>query len=300
MRNDLLMSSAALANGTRRLVRHGKIPIHVRHVLDWLLGHVHAKADTEFKVYSISATDLFRQLGVKRYPSPTEAEQLVQAVGGYTTLARVGRIVVSVHWVERAAFDPDTGVFHFQLSEQLRPFLLDLKRDYSQLRVRDLLRLKSGYSHQLYMIVSRFEPLHRKSHRMPLPEFCDSMHVPSDHKARADWRRLQEKILAPATAEVREKTGLSCTITPLRQHNRKRGDVEAIEITNIAYRPELVEDLEREDDRQSDAYQRKVDRRARQRTDQTPEPKQDATATTTECDWQPTDRVEYTDPFADL
>lgn len=258
------MSPAALANGARRLVRHGRVPIHARHVLDLLIGQVHAKTDTEFKVCSISATDLYRQFGVARYPTENEAEALVLAVGSYTTTAHVGRMIVSVRWIERAIYDKENGLFSFQLSEQLRPFLLDLKKNYTQLRVRDLLRLRSGYAHQLYAIIMRFAPLTYKTiHKLPLGDFLDALHVPADHKARNDWKELSRDILKPAYVEVASKTALFFTLKPVRQYGRARGPVEAIEISGIRYAPEVLPDMQEADDRKfrySTATQRKLDK----------------------------------------
>jgi len=259
LRNDLLMSSLTLTNGARRLVRHGKVPIHVRHVLDLLLGHVHAMKDKEFPVYSISAADLYRHFGVEYCPSQRERENLIAAVAGYVTVVDLGRSLVTVRWVDRTAYDKETATFHFRLSEQLRPFLLDLKKNYTQLRVRDLLRLKTTCGHQLYQIVSRFEPLtRRKVHKLGLAEFLDALHMPADHNARANWKALSRYVLKPARAEIAARTGLFFDLKPAREHSRARGPVVAVELSNIRYNPELVEDMERADDKRFDAYQRKV------------------------------------------
>jgi len=230
-----IMANALLMGGTNRLVRHGKTPIAVRHVLDLLLGQVFARGDTEFRVHTITATELYRQFGVARYPSPVEIERLVQQIAEFTTVARIERKLISVHWIERAIYDKATATFSFKLSEQLRPFVLGLRGDFTQLCVRDLLRLKSGYSHQLYQIASRFEPLSRRTHRIPLDRFCDALHLPTDHMARTDWRKLSERILRPAQQEVWQKTGLSFCIRPVRVHGRARGPVDAIELSTFSY-----------------------------------------------------------------
>jgi hypothetical protein len=252
MGNDLLMSRAALANGKPRMLHDGLVNIHVLHVLDLLLAQVRAKDDTAFGTYSITATELWRQFRVKRYPSPREIAALIRGVAGFTTIVETPRHLVSVRWCERAVYDKGEKILVFQLSEQLRPFLLDLKKNFTGLRTRDLLRMRRVYSHQLYAIVTRFEGLYRRTHQISLDELCDALLMPADHAFRRNWKHLWQKVLWPTRADVFANTGLIFDMRPVRDHGRKRGAVVAIAISGIRYAPELVRDLETEDE---DAYQ---------------------------------------------
>jgi hypothetical protein len=244
VRNDLVMGTLATKEGKIRLVSDGRIPVHTQHVLDILLAQVFSKGDDVFRVYTIGVGEFFRLLGVARHPSPAEIKELVAAAGGFTTLVDFPTALVTVRWMERAVFVKETRLLHFQLSEQLRPFLLSLKGNYTQLRIADLLRLKTASAHQLYCVLARFANLRRKAHHVPIETFCDALHIPADHTFRGKWRLLNKRIIKPAIGEVAARTGMLCKIRPVRLAGGTRGEVCAVELSEIRYEPDVVSDFE--------------------------------------------------------
>lgn len=58
--------------------------------------------------------------------------------------------LISVRWLDRAIIEKDSGIVKLKLDEYLKPFLLQLKDNFTQYQLERILPMKSQYSIRLY------------------------------------------------------------------------------------------------------------------------------------------------------
>ncbi len=62
-----------------------------------------------------------------------------------------------INWIASAHLKPNSGYVTFEFSNELRPYLLQLKSHFTKYRFKNILHLKSGYSIRLYEILKSHE-----------------------------------------------------------------------------------------------------------------------------------------------
>ena len=127
------------------------------------------KTDFEFKPYKITTTELSEFLSIDK--SNLSRARIVQDL----TLTLMKEVVLvgdgnpnhnwkAYHWVETAEYKD--GVYTFQLSRDMKQFLLNLGRNYTQYEIGEILSFKSVYALRLFELITMTLGLQRKKDKI--------------------------------------------------------------------------------------------------------------------------------------
>ncbi|MBX7491552.1 replication initiation protein [Helicobacter turcicus] len=113
----------------------------------------------------------------------------------------------------------------YQLNDSLTEYLLDLKRDFTQLKFSDIQQMKSAYSIRIYnMLVCELKQ-NRQSLKMNLAVLQNILEVP---KSLQDWQGFQRRVLAQAKKDINAKSNLILLDIKTFKTGRKITDLEFI------------------------------------------------------------------------
>jgi plasmid replication initiation protein len=62
-----------------------------------------------------------------------------------------------INWISSAEIKPRTGIIHFEFSERLKPYLLQLKSRFTLYKLNNILRLNSAYSIRMYEFLKSYQ-----------------------------------------------------------------------------------------------------------------------------------------------
>ena len=124
------------------------------------------KNDLDFRTYSISAKELAEFLKIDS--SNLSREKMVQNL----TTALLSEVVligdgnpkhewVAYHWVETARYD-GKGTYTFKLSEDMKMYLLELGRNYTQYEIGEILSFRSVYALRIFELITMTLGIQRK------------------------------------------------------------------------------------------------------------------------------------------
>lgn len=120
-------------------------------------------------------------------------------------------------WFEYVDEATGDGFVTIKLSSWLKPFLLQVRREFFKYKLNYALNLKSEYSIRLYQWLKRWQFAGRKTETIPqLRLQLGATEV--DHEGRivrenlAAYKHFKNKALAPALKEINARTDLSVTI----------------------------------------------------------------------------------------
>lgn len=118
---------------------------------------------------------------------------------GYNLLAYVG-------------FDEHGGYIDAKFTEEMRPYLLQLKRRFTKYELRDVFRFQSPYSVRIYELAVQFADI---GHRTVLVDDLRDMLMLEDKYPR--FSDLKRRVLEQATAEIVRYTDLVVSYTVKRK-----------------------------------------------------------------------------------
>lgn len=123
--------------------------------------------DTEFKVYSAKIKDLAAMIGINTGNIYEDVKKA--CIEAMQTVARIEtknprQPWKIIHWLSRAEYDGN-GTLTLSLSDDVKPYLIDLKRRgfYTQYQIKEILPMSSVYAIRLYQYIKCRDKLTRES-----------------------------------------------------------------------------------------------------------------------------------------
>lgn len=107
----------------------------------------------------------------------------------------------------------DNGIISAKLNPELKPYFLQLRREFSLRSLPEFRRLSSIYSQQLYRFLCSLRSLGNTE--VPIERLHFTTTAPESLKT--DFRKFRTRILEPAEKEINGKTGLKFRWEPIRQ-----------------------------------------------------------------------------------
>jgi len=117
----------------------------------------------------------------------------------------------------RCQYERGSGVIRAKFTEDMRPFLLRLKKRFTLYLITVFLRLRSKYSTQIYELLKMRQGLRR--HRMTVEEFRHSLALEDKY---SQFSSLKKRVLEQARTELKEKADIYFTYDVVREGNVPR------------------------------------------------------------------------------
>lgn len=110
--------------------------------------------DTVFAPFTIKVSEFAQLLGIDRHDVYRQADRMTDRL--MMELIRIGdgnprHKWQKFHWVSRCSYD--AGILTIQLSDDLKPYLLGLKKWYTQYRLEDVISFRSVYAIRIYELI---------------------------------------------------------------------------------------------------------------------------------------------------
>jgi len=163
-------------------------------------------SDTEFQEYHLS---------VKDFQDLTGAKNLYKNIDKTTTELMSNPFIINnekFNWCSYAKYKEGQGFLILEISPKLRPYLLELKKDFLQYNIKDILSLKSSYVIRLYELIMQEWQQYKKynsneksfSFELDLEELRELLEVPKSYQ----YVHFRERIIDKAKAQFKEKTNI--------------------------------------------------------------------------------------------
>ncbi|MDW0110946.1 replication initiation protein [Sporosarcina aquimarina] len=136
---------------------------------------------------------------------------------------------VTTNWVASQRYKKGEGVIVLSFSPYLKPYLLQLKNQFTSYKLSNILSLGSGYSIRLYELMKKWQ--HLGKWECPVEEL--KPRIGAVAKSHSAYGNFKSKALLPAIEEVNEKTDLHISFKELKIGRK----IERIEFT-IRHAPE--------------------------------------------------------------
>ncbi len=109
------------------------------------------------------------------------------------------------------------AVICYQLNDCLKPYLLGLRKNFTQIPLQNILPIRSGYAIRIYQMLLSELKQNRNEVIMPLIQLQDVLCVPKSMYAWIDFKR---NVLEPSLKEINATTDIVASYRPLKERQK--------------------------------------------------------------------------------
>lgn len=243
-------SSAVVTQSNELVSARYSLPLGEMRLLLTVMSKVQP-GDTKLTVYSIPVAEFADFLGVAKGSAYEEMKKITKSiVTRYVEIREPGALTQTT-WMAQAKYIDGTGMVDAQLSEAMIPFLLNLKKNFTQYKLTMLLSFKSQYTLRLYMLLKqkRDHNPHTKEYTFELDELRKILGVSIEAIPKRDkfdkpqaavelypeYRDFKRRVLEVAQKELAAKADIGFEYEEIR-HGRR--------VTALIFRVSLIQRAE--------------------------------------------------------
>lgn len=214
MKHNLVTKANALIEASYRLtVAEQKIIL--------LLASKVQPEDEDFKEYTFAIVDFMSLLGIKNKSKYKEVQETTKKLIQKTFEFRTGNILTQVAWLSGAQYHEGEGKVTLVFHRWLRPFLLQLKKEFTRYRLENVIQLRSVYSIRIYELLKQYEGIKYREFEIDVLRQMLGL-TENEYRLYADLKR---RIIIIAQKELAQKTDISFEFEEIKIG---RGKVKAI------------------------------------------------------------------------
>lgn len=199
-----------------------RLSLQESHVVLWLLTKIQPD-DEDFKLHKLKIDEFSSMVGLKADGQYGELQKITENL-----MRRILRInqpetngTLQVAWLSSARYQNSKGYVLLEFSPQLKPYLLQLKNQFTKIDIVDTLRLKSIYSLRIFELLVQYESIGKRTITIEnLRSWCGLS--TDEYPFYADVKR---RIIERARVEINAKTEYEVSYKEIKE-SRKVIEVE--------------------------------------------------------------------------
>lgn len=168
--------------------------------------------DEAFHWYEFHMRDLCKLMGISSNPKNYKNfRESIQRLSDKSFWVETETQDMLCRWIMDAAIVKGDGTVKIRLDDKLKPYLLQLQRQFTSFALEYVLLMQNKYSIRLYELLKSYE--YMCGYTFELEEFKKRIQA-NGYSHYTDFR---VKVLEPAIKEINEYTDIDVDVTPIRE-----------------------------------------------------------------------------------
>lgn len=166
------------------------------------------KGDKDFKTYKIEIQDFMRLINVTGKSKYKEVKEITKRLRERTVVLKDIKedTETQVGWVSSFKYYNQKGYVQIRLDPDLRPWLLNLKNQFTQYHLKYALSLKGSYSIRIYELLRQFFP-NIKERNFKLEELKETLGIKESEYQK--YGHFKSRILKKAQKDINGHTDIT-------------------------------------------------------------------------------------------
>jgi plasmid replication initiation protein len=161
--------------------------------------------DEDFKPYRISLSELAEFLGINKNHIYADCKKITKKLlEKVVEIQEPGRLL-QTHWVSSADYVDGTGTVNLTFDPLLKPYLLQLKGNFTSSKLEMLLSFKSQYTMRMYSLLKQYERLNGRE--VDLQSLRNTLGIGKEQYKR--YNDFKKDILESTQKELKAKADLT-------------------------------------------------------------------------------------------
>lgn len=167
--------------------------------------------DSDFKTYTLPIKEFNKLLGLKGHAKYTELRKITKELMQKVFEVRINKKVIQVAWLSYVAYNESEGTIDIRFDPFLRPYLLELKREFTSYKLENVVKLKSSYAIRIYELLKQYEKLKERTFSL-----MDLRKILGAEDIYPAYGNFKQRVLIPAQKELQKKTDINFKIEEIK------------------------------------------------------------------------------------
>ena len=215
-RNKKILPSSLIVTQANELISaRYTLPLVEQRLVLTMIARIQPE-DEDFKEYRVSIRELSEFIGIDKNSAYRECKKTTENL-----LKRVLKIeepgrLLQTHWVSSADYIDGEGCVILCFDPKLKPYLLQLKGNFTSCKLEMLLSFKSQYTIRIYNLLKQYQLL--KTREIGLELLRDMLGLGKDQ--HTEYSNFKNNILKPIQKELIEKADLTFEFDEIKYGRR--------------------------------------------------------------------------------
>jgi plasmid replication initiation protein len=179
-----------------------KLTVIEQKIILYLVSQID-KDDDDFKMYSLPVQHFYELLGYQGSPKYSEMREITKNLMRKVLEIKEGKKLKQMSWISYVEYDENSGRVSLSFDPRLKPYLLQLKRDFTTYHLKNVMALKSSYSIRIYEILKRWQ--YRNEIEININHLREMVGATDKY---LEYHNFKKRVLTPAEKEIAEKTDI--------------------------------------------------------------------------------------------
>lgn len=201
----------------------------------WIIAQINSQQDSLFQVCEMPLSQIFEVLNHQSDENYTYIKNLIDSMAKKTYIedfklldektmkeVEIHRVMPLFQFIE---YKKGASSINYRLNNSLMEYLLDQKRDFTQLKFNDIQDMKSAYSIRIYNMLLCELKQNRQSFKINLAVLQNLLEVP---KSYYEWFDFNRFVLKQAEKDINGKSNLVLLEIKTYKTGRKITEIEFI------------------------------------------------------------------------
>ena len=162
--------------------------------------------DEEFKPYIFKISEFMELLGVDTKTKYTEIPKITKELMKKVFEIHEENKLIQTAWISGAIYEKGSGRVILKFNPDLKPYMLQLKEQFTQYQLANILTMKSKYSPRIYEILKCNEFRKQGYIEIELEELKKLLRTEGMYRQYQDFKR---KVIMQAQKEIKKLTDIS-------------------------------------------------------------------------------------------
>jgi plasmid replication initiation protein len=181
-------------------------------ILLYLISKIKPK-DKEFKSYEFNLAEFCNVCGIdmdngKNY---INLKSTLKKLSDKSMWIKMDEKEILLRWLNDVEISRNSGIIEVQFQEKMKPFLLEIKKNFTQYELLYILGMQSQYSIRLYEILKSYE--YKKNIVFEIEDLKRTL-IADTYKLYGDFKR---RVLEPAMTEINNLSDIRIAYEPVKQ-----------------------------------------------------------------------------------
>ncbi|WP_054637768.1 replication initiation protein [Thalassobacillus sp. C254] len=191
--NNLIVKSNALIEASY------KLGINEHKIIRFVASKI-KKTDDDFKTYRISVKEFAKSIGVKGNGYYKEIEKMSYELLKKPLKIKIDDDYIMAPWFSYIRYRDKEGIIELRFDKFFKPYLLNLKEEFTKYTFDQISELKSSYSIRIYELLKQFEGIGKREFRVE--DLKDKLGCSDMYK---EYSNFKLKVLKVAKKELKRK-----------------------------------------------------------------------------------------------
>ena len=192
-----------------------KLSVQEQRLMLWVISEIEPQ-DTDFKTYRVNIKELANRIGIKNKDFYTRVRNTTKKLMGRVIEIEEGARLIQTPLINKADYHTDGGTVDIRLDEDLKKYLLQLKEDFTSIKIKYAFELSSAYAIRLYELLTQYK---RLGERVISVEDLRFM-LDIDDKSYNRWSNFEARVIRFSQEEINTKTDIKFEYEKLFRHRK--------------------------------------------------------------------------------